>query len=74
MPVYEFVCKQCGTEFEQRQPMAQAEQLPACPECASKQTKKRLSNFVTVSKLSSSAITPCGSDSSECACGGACER
>ncbi|MBI4294741.1 MAG: zinc ribbon domain-containing protein [Chloroflexi bacterium] len=33
MPIYEFVCPQCETEFEVMRPVSQADQPAHCPRC-----------------------------------------
>ena len=45
MPVYEYICEVCGTDFEKMMRFEQSDQLPECPNCKSKETRKRLSLF-----------------------------
>ena len=33
MPIYEFVCTKCNTEFEAMRPFSQANQPANCPKC-----------------------------------------
>jgi len=40
MPIYEYTCKGCGTDFEL---LVRHDTVAACPECASKKIEKRLS-------------------------------
>ncbi len=47
MPLYEYRCKNCGTEFEKQLRFSEADQLPACPKCNSTQTRKKISSVVS---------------------------
>jgi len=42
MPIYEYVCKQCGHEFEALQKISDAPLL-VCPACAKDALKKKIS-------------------------------
>lgn len=42
MPIYEYVCNDCGHEFEALQKMSD-EPLQDCPECATAALKKKIS-------------------------------
>ncbi len=45
MPMYEFVCRKCGKDFEQRLSMAEAETgKPPCPGCGSRAVEQQLSS------------------------------
>jgi len=65
MPFYEYHCNECGSEFEKMLPFSEANRLPACPECESSNTQKKLSKVVSFgaasSGSSSSASSSCGS-------------
>jgi putative FmdB family regulatory protein len=39
MPVYEYKCKKCGTEFEVMRPISQADDPAKCPKCKGKGEK-----------------------------------
>lgn len=41
MPIYEYVCKDCGKEFEEL--VFSHDEIPACPECKSGATEKLIS-------------------------------
>ena len=43
MPLYEYRCNECGTEFEMMLRFSEADRQPACPKCESSQTQKKLS-------------------------------
>ena len=64
MPLYEFVCKACGQEFEKMVRFAEAGTLPECPTCQSRRTQKRLSPFATrsTSQSSSANASSCNSN------------
>ncbi len=53
MPLYEYRCKECGTEFEKQLRFSEADQLPACPKCNSPHTRKKLSSVVSFGSGSS---------------------
>jgi putative FmdB family regulatory protein len=62
MPLYEFRCKECGTEFEKQLRFSEADQIPTCPNCNSTQTRKKISSvvsFVANSSGSSTSSTSC---------------
>ncbi|RJQ44773.1 MAG: zinc ribbon domain-containing protein [Anaerolineaceae bacterium] len=69
MPIYEYVCLNCGTTFDQIRPFSQADNPIACPQCAHNETKRKLSMCYShnESSQSSHASHTCGSCS-----GGAC--
>ena len=46
MPIYEYVCEQCGNQFEEIVSSA-ATDCPPCPKCASNNTKKLMSTCRT---------------------------
>ena len=49
MPLYEFSCAKCGTEFEELVMSSKPEALAkvACPECGSHKVKKKVSTFAS---------------------------
>jgi putative FmdB family regulatory protein len=76
MPIYEFVCLECGHDFEKLRSFSDTS-TPACPNCQSIQVQRRLSPpaihfkgsgwYVTDSKngAKSNKATPNGGDKSE---------
>jgi putative FmdB family regulatory protein len=61
MPIYEYVCEKCATEFEA---LVRSDTVPECPACHSPELKKVLSVFATGSSTperSPVAAGPCGS-------------
>jgi len=65
MPLYEYICKECGHHFEKMVRFSEANQLPECPECKSRDTQKQISTFATAG-----ASLNLGSSSSSCNTGG----
>jgi putative FmdB family regulatory protein len=58
MPIYEYVCADCGKEFEV---LVRSDTRPACPQCQSSRLNKRLSVFATAgSDSATEAASPCG--------------
>lgn len=45
MPIYEYVCQDCGYEFDALRPMKEAEKPIDCKKCASQHTQKAISVF-----------------------------
>jgi putative FmdB family regulatory protein len=45
MPVYEYVCLDCGTRFDALRPMRAADSPLACGQCESEHTSRTLSVF-----------------------------
>jgi putative FmdB family regulatory protein len=64
MPIYEYLCKTCKTEFELLRPMS-AKDAPPCPECGGEEVARRLSLFAA-----SAAGAKAGGGGSCCSGGG----
>ncbi len=71
MPIYEYVCKDCGEESEML--VRTSDERVACPSCGSASMKKGFSTFaVSMSSGSSKGVCPdgsCGLPASSCASG-----
>ncbi len=69
MPIFEYVCKTCGKEFEKLVPSAQTK--VSCPECSGDQVVKKLSRFAAAVRESGGCPSKefCPSASSGCGCG-----
>jgi putative FmdB family regulatory protein len=69
MPLYEYVCKECGLRFDVLRSMSQADAPIACQGCRSKETERALSVFFASSggKVVAGGGSGCGSCS-----GGSC--
>ncbi|MCT2590244.1 zinc ribbon domain-containing protein [Streptomyces sp. N2-109] len=71
MPRYEYRCRQCGTDFELRRPMASSGDPASCPE-GHGDTVKLLST-VSVGGAAASGAAPSGGEASGGGCcGGGC--
>ncbi len=66
MPLYEYICSDCGHEFEKMMRFDQAGQRPPCPRCAGEDTRKKLSLFSSSGSQTGAATSSggCGSSSS----------
>lgn len=66
MPIFEYICKECGHHFEALVMSSRGRTRPECPACQSGKLQQQLSTFaVGPSKSASSssrpAAGPCGS-------------
>lgn len=72
MPIYEYVCDECKTQFE-KIVINKAQEI-ACPKCASKKATIQLSVFATAGASGSSSsggFSPSSGGGGSC-CGGGC--
>ncbi len=60
MPLYEYVCQDCGQPFEKLVPMSKADAPHPCPSCASEQTQRQVSAFAVTGGSSSAMSIPAG--------------
>jgi putative FmdB family regulatory protein len=70
MPIYEYMCEDCGTQFEALRPMKDADAPIGCRSCESRRTGRMLSMFYAQSggrTVAGTSGTSCGSCS-----GGSC--
>ena len=65
MPLYEYICSDCGNEFEKMMRFDQAGERPRCPRCAGEDTRKKLSMFSSSGSQSDAGASSggCGSSS-----------
>lgn len=63
MPIYEYHCPDCNTEFEKLVRLSEANTTPDCPECGEKHAHKKLSAFA----MSGSSV---GAGMAASSCGG----
>ncbi|MBL0176425.1 MAG: zinc ribbon domain-containing protein [Ignavibacteria bacterium] len=64
MPVFEYVCSDCGTPYEILHKTAENKALVECPSCQSKAHAKKFSTFAaSVSGSGAYADMPCASGS-----------
>ena len=50
MPIYEYICKDCGKIMEARMTLAEKEKgpKPACPACGSKKMSQYFGNMIVI--------------------------
>jgi putative FmdB family regulatory protein len=59
MPIFEFICADCGEPFEELVRSANAADEVTCPNCHSEQVRKQISTFASrVAGKGSSSFTP----------------
>ena len=68
MPIYEFVCQDCGDNFESLVMSFTKIDGVTCPECESKNIHKKISTFAVKGNLGSS--TSFNTSAASCAPGG----
>lgn len=68
MPIYEYVCYDCGIKFELMRPISKSSERAACPRCH-KEARRAVSKCASFSKSESGASTPIGGSSCS-SCGG----
>jgi putative FmdB family regulatory protein len=61
MPIYEYLCTDCGETFEKMVRFSEAGLAPACPKCTSKETHKKLSTIASFGVSSSGSTSSSGS-------------
>jgi putative FmdB family regulatory protein len=64
MPIFEYVCKDCGKDFEV---IVRSADAARCPKCNGGKLEKKLSVFAVASSGKSSDATPASGGG--CACG-----
>ncbi len=71
MPVYEYVCPDCGLKFELLRPLSQASEGASCPRCHNS-AERIFSVFASFSESDSGETAPISGTGSSCAsCGAA---
>jgi putative FmdB family regulatory protein len=68
MPIYEYVCMQCESHFEE---LVRNGETPACPDCGAPNVRKQLSVFAAHGSSSSEPSFNPAPRSGGC-CGGSC--
>lgn len=66
MPIDEYRCNDCGRVFEKMVRWSETDHNPACPNCASQDTKKKISTIFTPGSENGQA----GTSSSSCGSSG----
>jgi putative FmdB family regulatory protein len=68
MPIFEYVCKGCGKQFEA---IVLGSKEAECPQCSGRELEQQLSKFAAHSHSSSgSGSMPCGAPAGSCGNGG----
>jgi len=69
MPIYEYVCVNCGQKFEMRRSFSQADEPATCPACGGQHIRRLLSAFMAFSSDGGTrtAVAGAGSACSACA-------
>ncbi|MBE0409577.1 MAG: zinc ribbon domain-containing protein [Anaerolineales bacterium] len=63
MPLYEYLCSNCGAEFDKMVRFSEADQIQACPSCQSQETHKKISRIAAMN-LSSDGFSASASNCS----------
>ena len=71
MPIYEYTCKKCDSQFEKLIKNISTNESIACPKCGSKQTARALSVFAVGSETPKSS-TPAPGMCNRCGGPGPC--
>jgi len=58
MPIYEYTCVECKNTFSLLQKIGSSEKDTTCPQCGSKEVKKKLSLFSSSTSKGSSKMSP----------------
>ncbi|MDH5299518.1 MAG: zinc ribbon domain-containing protein [Desulfobulbaceae bacterium] len=69
MPLFDFVCRSCGAEFEA---LVMGGDQPVCPRCQSRELDKKMSTFAFRSKGSGGETTSGGGSKCGGCPGGSC--
>jgi putative FmdB family regulatory protein len=70
MPVYEYICKDCGHHFDAMRRMSEADQPIACTACQHINAKRQLSVFYA--RSDGRSVTSSGGGCGNCGGGGSC--
>ena len=71
MPIYEYVCSDCGSKFELLRPFSQSAKKVSCPSCHHHSAERKLSTFASFSKNEAGVSTPVAGTGSSCSSCGA---
>jgi putative FmdB family regulatory protein len=70
MPLYEYHCETCESDFTKRRAIKEADEKIECPECTADQVTRKMSLFVAFTK-SDRGMASFGGGGGGC-CGGSC--
>jgi putative FmdB family regulatory protein len=68
VPIYEYVCMQCESHFEE---LVRGDQQVACPDCAATDVSRQFSTFAVHGAAKQPSFKPAGGGGGGC-CGGSC--
>jgi len=71
MPIYEYICAECDSKFEQLRPLSQSGQVADCPKCH-KPARRKMSTFACFSATAGGVprtVPGTGSSCSSCSSG-----
>lgn len=68
MPIFEFECSQCHTDFEELVRNSEAASKVECPNCGGRKVKKKLSTFAA--RVNGGTTRPGAASAAACAPGG----
>lgn len=71
MPIYEYICQQCGTKFEKLVPGMSAATAIKCPECQSGAVEKIFSVFGVSRSGQAGSLGNAAGSAASCATGSA---
>jgi putative FmdB family regulatory protein len=55
MPIYAYVCQECGADFQVRRKIAEMDEPAACPECGATRARRQISVFYATNTGTSTA-------------------
>jgi putative FmdB family regulatory protein len=63
MPIFEYRCSSCGSDFDL---LVRSDTTIACPDCGSRKVDKKLSTFASFVKQAESAVPACHTGAAGC--------
>ena len=57
MPLYEYICRDCGEDFDKIVRFSEADLMPECPACGDENTQKKISAGAVIGLSSGSSRT-----------------
>lgn len=67
MPIYEYRCTDCDTQFDQRRAYAQADAPAQCPRCQSEHSRRLISRVACFTRGADGASEPLAGAGGACA-------
>ena len=69
MPIYEYVCMECESHFEE---LVRGDETVACPDCTATHVAKQFSTFAVHGAAKPAAVRATGGGGGGGCCGGSC--